>query len=362
MRSHAPALPRIPRARVLIAITALAALIFPAAIRAGVTNPDISALGQVLGGYTDDAGSPDAEQPTLRLGEAEFIFDAYLNPFMKGWFTVSGGEDGFAIEEAYTTVVKGLPWGLNLKAGKYRLGFGKLNPAHPHAYPFIDSPRSLQSFFGEEGFNETGAQVSALLPTPGDWASTLYADVIEGKSFHEDRGDGTRLGAVGRWANDFLLGESGALETGLSGATGIDSVGRDSRAWLAGADVKAKFYLPSSSQLVVQGEAILKHSHLVADTATGAFPAEDRLGFYGFADYRYHTRWNGGLLFEQWDREGDASKVDRAFRVFAGYAVLEESALLRLAYEHFLPEGEDAVNTVSLQLLFSMGPHKAHQF
>jgi hypothetical protein len=341
----------------------LAALpLFPARpAQAGVANPDISALGQVLGGYTDDVASADAEEPALRLGEAEFVFDAYLNPFLKGWFTLSGGEDGVGLEEAYASVVKGLPWGLALKAGKYRLGFGKLNPSHPHAYPFIESPRSLQSLlFGEEGFNETGAQISALLPTPGDWASTLSADVIEGKAFHPGQ-DGTRLGWLGRWANDFLLGEQGALQTGISGATGIDSLGRGSRAFLAGADVKAKFYLGGASQLTLQAEGVLRHSHL-ADTAAGTFAAEDRSGFYGFCDYRWHTQWNGGFLYEQWQREGAADATDRAFRAFAGYAVLEESTLLRLAYERFLPDGGDPVNTVSLQLLFSMGPHKAHQF
>ncbi len=382
MRFHTPFLPRIPRARIpgrqpnnfpgaakavpfyvgILSILLALTLTLPTAIHAGVTNPDISAIGQVMGGYTDDTGSPDVDHPALHLGEAEFVYDAYLNPFIKGWFTLSGGEDGFAIEEAFASVVKGLPWGLNMKAGKYRLGFGKLNPSHPHAYSFISTPRGMASLLGPDGFNETGLQVSALLPTPGDWASTLSADVIEGKSFHEGRGNGARLGALGRWANDFLLGETGALETGFSGATGIDSVGPDTRAYLAGADVKAKFYLPSSSQLVLQAEGILKHSHLVTDTATGAFDAEDRMGFYGFADYRYHTQWNGGLLVEQWEREGETSKVDRAFRVFAGYAVLEESTLLRVAYEHFIPDGGDAVNTVSAQLLFSMGPHKAHQF
>ena len=331
-----------------------AAFMLAAPALAGVANPDLSAIGQVLGGYTDDAASADPEQPTLNLGEAEIVLDAYLNPFIKGWFTLSGGEDGIGVEEAFASVVKGLPWGLALKAGKYRLGFGKINPVHPHALPFISSPRSAQSLlFGPEGFNETGAQVSALLPTPGDWASMLSADVIEGKAFHEGQ-QGTRLGWLGRWANDFLLGERGALETGISGATGVDSLGRESRAWLAGADLKTKFYLEGASQLTVQAEYILKHSHTP--------DPEDRGGFYGFFDYRYHTQWSGGLLYEQWQPEGAADETDRAFRAFIGYAVLEESTLLRLAYEHFLPATGDAVNTASLQLLFSMGPHKAHQF
>lgn len=338
--------------RALGAALCAACLIRPAA--AGVTNPDLSALGQVLGGWTDDPASADKDEATLKLGEAEFIIDAALNPYLKGWFTLSGGPDGIGIEEAYASMVQGLPWGLGIKAGKYRLPFGKLNPTHPHALPFIDPPRSASSFlFGEEGFNETALEVSDLLPTPGDWASTLTAAVTDGGSFHEGQ-SGTRLGWMGRWANDFLLGERGALETGLSGATGIDSLGPDTRAYLAGADVKAKFYPESASQLTLQAEGFFKRAH-----PGGA--AEDRSGFYAFGDYRYHTRWNGGLLYEQWEREGGGA-VDRGARAFLGFAVLEESSLLRLAYERFFPEGGDAFDAVTLQLLFSMGPHKAHQF
>ena len=330
-----------------------ACLFRPAA--AGVTNPDISALGQVLGGWTDDPASPDRVEPALRLGEAEFVLDAPLNPYLKGWFTLSGGPEGIGIEEAWASVCNGLPWGLALKAGKYRLPFGKINPAHPHALPFIDPPRSAQSLlFGEEGFNETAVEASDLLPTPGDWASTLYADVIEGRAFHEGQA-GARLGYLARWANDFLLGERGALETGLSAATGVDSLGPDTRTWLAGADAKAKFYLEGASQLTLQAEGFFQRSHPQGSP-------EDRAGFYAFGDYRYHTRWNAGLFYEQWQRAGDPDRVDRAARAFAGYAVLEESTLLRLAYERLLPDGEDAYATVTLQLLFSMGPHKAHKF
>jgi len=42
--------------------------------------------------------------------------------------------------------------------------------------------------------------------------------------------------------------------------------------------------------------------------------------------------------------------------------VLEESTIVRLAYEYFMPEAATASNTVELQFLYSMGPHKAHLF
>jgi hypothetical protein len=106
--------------------------LFTPPLTAGVANPDISAIGQVRGGITDDPGSVDKDEPTLALGESEFIVNAALNPYLKGFFTLAAGEEGVGVEEAYATLLRGLPWGLGLKAGKYRLGLGKLNPFHPH--------------------------------------------------------------------------------------------------------------------------------------------------------------------------------------------------------------------------------------
>ncbi len=54
--------------------------------------------------------------------------------------------------------------------------------------------------------------------------------------------------------------------------------------------------------------------------------------------------------------------IDHAIKPFVGFAVLEESTVLRASYEYFFSENSQKTNTVELQLLFSMGPHKAHQF
>jgi hypothetical protein len=338
----------------------------PSTADAGVVNPDISAIGQVRAQVTGDPASTDKNRPVLALGESELILDAPLNPYFRGAFTLAAGEEGFGVEEAYTSMVKGLPWGLGLKAGKYRLGFGKLNAVHPHAYPFLDAPRAWTSLMpgGEEGFNETAFQISELLPMPGDWASTLSVDAIQGISFHP--GDNrNRMGWLGRWSHSFLIGDATAFEAGVSGATGWDELDAKARGALVGVDLKAKFYLPGSSQLTLQGEAVFRRSHEV-DTLSAAVTDENRSGGYVFADYRFHTRYNAGVLAEQWKRAlsegGMPGSTDRALKVFAGYAVLEESTLLRVAFERYLPDDGPAVNTVSAQLLFSMGPHKAHQF
>lgn len=324
---------------------------------AGVVNPDISAIGQLHLNYTDDAAAPTHDDPDLTLGESEVVFDAALNPYSKGLFVFSYADGGVDVEEAYITFVKGLPWGLNAKAGKYRLGFGKINPMHPHAYSFIETPRVMDPGVarllpGDESFNEVAAQISDLLPTPGDWASILSFDVIRGAGFHPDStADVTKLGWLARWSNSFLLGDQSAMELGVSATQGTNDVTRDTKTLVLGADAKAKLYSTSTDNLLLQGEVIDK----LSDDDT-------RFGFYGLADYRFAIRWNAGLIYDQYENPVNASLTDRALKVFAGFSVLEESTLFRFSYEFFKPEEAKGVDTFAAQLLFSMGPHKAHQF
>ncbi|MCK7516793.1 MAG: hypothetical protein MZV64_03260 [Ignavibacteriales bacterium] len=61
--------------------------------------------------------------------------------------------------------LRGLPLDMQIKAGKYLVGFGKLNTIHPHAWHFIERPLFHQIFFGGEGFNDIGVNFSFILPT-----------------------------------------------------------------------------------------------------------------------------------------------------------------------------------------------------
>jgi hypothetical protein len=41
--------------------------------RAGVTNPDISVIGQPFMSWTDDASDPTTKRPVFDVGEPEFV-------------------------------------------------------------------------------------------------------------------------------------------------------------------------------------------------------------------------------------------------------------------------------------------------
>ncbi len=327
---------------------------------AGVVNPDISVIGQVVYKYHDDKAAEGARKPTLDLGETELVFDSYLNPYAKGTFVFTVGEDGLGTEEAYLDVIKGLPDGLALRGGKYRLGFGKLNPVHPHAYPFIDAPRVMAAMLpGEDGFDDIGTRASYYLPV--SWASELSADALKGAVFHPDE-TAPAAGWLSHWSNSLMLGEATPLDIGVSAAQGTNNVRWGTKTTVYGADIKTKVPFSSLTNLTLQGEYFYNNSSVVVDTTTGDTSHMGRQGFYAFADLRFKQRWNAGAIYDQYNPVENKNLTYRAIKGFAGYSLLEETTMLRLTYERFKPENSPAVHTVMFQVLFSMGPHKAHQF
>jgi hypothetical protein len=330
----------------------------------GVTNPDISAIGQVIGKYTDDTASAFPKKPTLELGEVEIMLDAALNPYLTGAFVLSLGTKSIEIEEAYASVIRGLPLNLGLKAGKYRLGFGRLNPMHPHAYPFISTPRVMDPGIakllpGDESFNDVAVQASTLIPVAGSYAISISADLLQGDSFHPDTVT-ANFGGLARLVNSFVVADVAPSEIGFSLTQGTNDPRQGTKTLVAGADVKTKLTLSPIVNAIVQGEVLYKNTG--HKDSLGVFTTESRMGFYAFADFRFQAHYNAGILYEQYQSPLNAAQTDRGIKPFVGFAVLEESTIVRLAYEYFMPPAAKASNTVELQFLYSMGPHKAHLF
>ncbi len=367
--------PMLGAAGLLLAIAA-------GAPRAGVVNPDISVIGQPVFSLTDDSASPDRNRPRLDIGETEFVFDSYLNPYAKGSFTLSLGEEGMSLEEGYFTLVRGLPIGLNLKGGKYRAGFGKLNPAHPHVYPFGERFGVLAAYLpGEEAFNETGISISKQIPLIGDASLTATVDYLQGDSFRIERepsespddpiatgvgdgGDQTRPAMLARLSGFTMLGDQSALELGLSAVHGTNNVAARARTIVIGADAKAKLWRSANAYLVIQGE-VLRLDREEASWSREAGYAKDAvrpIGGYVFADYNWARRYNAGVSYEHFQEPTPAESADQAIAAFAGYALMEETLVLRLVLNRFIPEVGDATNALRLHVVYSMGPHKAHQF
>ena len=254
---------------------ALVLLLAPVSVAfAGVVNPDISVIGQPFVTWTDDGNSFSRDRFRFDAGETEIVFDSALNPYARGFFALSFASGEAAVEEGYFSLLRGLPGDITLKGGKYRVGFGKLNPAHPHAYPFAERFGVLAAYLpGDESFDETGLDASWRVPLPGTIAVTLSGDVLQGDSFRSARrptqapndplalapenGDGAlepRAAWVGRLSAFVPAGDRSGVELGFSATEGTRNVAAKARHRVLGGDAKAKFWTGANAYLLVQGE------------------------------------------------------------------------------------------------------------
>lgn len=356
---------------------------------AGVTNPNISVIGQPFIQWNDDPTSPGYHRATLDPGEVEAVFDAYLNPYAFGSFTLALGEEGMELEEGYFQLLRGLPLGLALKGGQYRVGFGKLNPIHPHAYPFAERWRVMANYLpGEESYDETGMSLSERIPMPGDFSLVATGDWLQGDTFRierepsgasndpiytdEDLSEDTRPAFVGRVDGFTQIGEQSGLEVGLSATQGTNNVAADTKTTILGADVKAKLWDSPNSYLVLQGELLRQQMDSAEWDSTSASYTTSEVtsnGGYAYVDYNFKVRYNLGGGYERYRQPIPDGPWDYAFKAWAGFSLMEETTVFRLDWDYYQPgtppggsETPAAVNTVTLRVIFSMGPHKAHQF
>jgi len=382
-----------------------------------MVQPDISAIGDFrafTGNWKNLDGSKTSRNGNLNLSfqELELAVAGYLNPYAKGWVTVSSPGEGFEIEEAYATIFKGLPFKSELKAGKFLVDFGKLNSNHVHAYPFIDRPLAHRVLLGGDGFKDQGINWNFLLPT-GFYSKVsfniLKGDIFGASDTPEDTLDGRNTKQPilsGRWNVFIPIGEKGDIDIGLSGlhgrykgkgayGTGNDTVGyHNLNATMIGLDAKYKIRWNDYTSMIIQGEFISNHR----DQFTGTFDKITNFGAFGFVDYRFRKRYNIGFMIDRapgiydnteddYDQNipqdesntpraaFDSKNYTMAYTVFTGFSLLEETTLIRLMgqyIDYHIMDSSKLVDpsdthresqfTIVLQLIWSLGPHKAHEF
>lgn len=351
---------------------------------AGVANPDISVIGQPFMQLTSDPDDPDRDRVRLDPGEIEIVFDAALNPYARGTFILAVGKEGLELEEGFFALTQGLPGRLALKGGQYRVGFGKMNPMHPHALPFAERFRLLANYLpGEDALTEPGISLSELVPLPGDRALTVAADWLQGDGFRlerepsadpadplndpdgpGDRADETRSAVAARGSTFTLLGEQSGLDLGLSVTHGTNNVAAGARTTVLGADAKAKLWTSPESYLLLQGEVLQLWQDQAAWAPESGYTTREvsPLGGYVYADYAINRRYDVGGGYEHYGAPAAGEPAEQAVKLFAGLSLLEESTFFTFDWDHFMPDHGAAIDTFTLRAIFSMGPHKAHQF
>ena len=362
-------------------------------------NPDISLIG-MFDTYTNFIkDTPEYGKLNFDIPSFELFIDGYLNPYARATANIAFEEGEFSAEEIYAQILRGLPLDIQIKAGKYLLGFGKLNTVHPHAWPFIDRPLWQQMYFSDEGFNDIGLDVNFILPTE-DFYSSLDLGVYTGNSMalntageetDPEEVRGNSLIFVGRLGSFFSLNDFNNLDVGLSGSYGNyaqssfyirDSIGFPNQMlkyFYGGLDFKFKYKPDSYTSLVIQGEAILNHRDVIRGTDTD--PVIETISTYGafiYFDYQFFKQFSVGAKYDftygvigddysATTLSNDDLNTTSGIEGWIGFYPVEETLAFRLSTQYLFfnlddDMTKDGETTITLQMVFSLGPHKAHQF
>jgi hypothetical protein len=349
----------------------------PAAAK--VLNPDISVIGDFIGVAGHGA---NRKIPALEMHESELGFQEVIDPYARADFFISFGEHGVDLEEGFLTFTA-LPAGLQLKVGKMRAAFGKVNTLHNHVLPWADRPLVNQNLVGgEDGINDAGLSLSRILPAPKGIFLEGVAQVYRGDSTNVFQADKrTDIAAIGRLHAYHDFSESTNIDLGGSYARGHSPFG-DGTNQLYGADLTVR-WKPLRRAIY---HSFVGRSELVWARTTVTLPSLEfpravttkPFGYYVSGDYQFGRRWFFGGRFDRSQRGAclptnpDTTPCttpipsttllqDTGGSLVLTYWPSEFSQIRGQLRRTRYGEGLTA-NELIFQFMFSMGAHGAHPF
>jgi hypothetical protein len=351
----------------------------------------------------------------INFNYLELAFNASVDPYFDFFGVVTFAPDGFDVEEAYVDT-RQLPFGFQLRIGKFLSAFGRLNGMHQHVWDFYDQPLVYEAFMGTEGFKNPGARVSWTAPV--DFLLQLNFEVFQGVS-DESRTfnavgyklispDGTTAILstapfvpalyVGSLKTSFDFGKhvflfGASVMYGHSTQTRIEGKDTDMAfsapgTVLYGGELTYKYLISSYRSVTWQSEYLgLVSSGDLALASDWDIHHESRRqgGFYTQLIWRFDNpgRWRVGERFDlltqnsvskdgvAWSfptADGVKQPLDNMLQRYT--TMLEfsptEFSRFRLQYAYdrsrFLDGAQKPIHEVLLQMNIAIGPHGAHSF
>jgi len=336
-----------------------------ASAAAKALNPDISVIGDFIGAAGGNTAPPLATLqpfPSLQMHESEIGMQAIIDPYARGDFFFSFGEQGVNLEEGYITFTA-LPAGFVAKVGKMRSVFGKVNMMHNHVLPWVDRPLVTTNLVGgEDGIDDAGFSLERILPAPKGIFLETTGQVFRGDSsdvFQQvQRSDVSTVEHLRAYRD---ITESTNLDLGFSYARGHNNgtvaLPGDFVTQLYGADATVRWKPLRRSiyhSFVGRSEIIWSRRQQL--------PTEQRaFGFYASGDYQFGRRWFTGARYDWSDRSRFANLTDKGFAATLTYWPSEFSQVRGEYHFTHYAENRDS-NELLMQLIFSLGAHGAHPF
>ena len=328
---------------------------------AKVLNPDIAVIGDFLGAAGNSAGHGT---PVLEMHESEAAFQAILDPYARADFFLSFGEQGVTLEEGYITF-PALPGGVQMRVGKMRAAFGKVNTLHNHVLPWADRPLVTQNLVGgEDGIDDAGLSLTRSFAGPGQIFLEGTAQLFRGDSDELFRSYKRRdLSTVEHLRGYRDITESTNLDLGFSYSRGHSAFGPDVINQLYGIDATFR-YKPLRRSIY---RSFIGRSEFIWSRIDRPGQRVVPFGYYVSGDYQFARRWFLGGRFDRSDRPETeslnrfAQLQDTGGSIILTYWPSEFSQirgqLRRTSYGERL-----TANEFLFQFQFSIGAHGAHPF
>jgi len=333
-------------------------------------NPDISVIGDFVGAAGGNSAPPLATLqpfPSLQMHESEVGFQAIIDPYARGDFFISFGEEGVNLEEGYITFTA-LPAGVVAKVGKMRSVFGKVNLMHNHVLPWIDRPIVNTNLVGgEDGIDDAGVSIERILPAPKGIFLEATGQVFRGDSadvFKASQKSDVSTVAHLRGYKDIT--ESTNLDIGLSYARGHNDAGTNSVTPLSSTDFLTQLYGVDATLRWKPLRRSIYHSFVgrsefIWSQRQQPLREQRAFGFYTSADYQLKRRWFLGGRYDWSDRSRFANVTDKGGSVVLTYWPSEFSQI-RGQYRFTNYAENIKANELLMQVIFSLGAHGAHPF
>lgn len=323
------------------------------------TNPNMSMIGDFRASYL----APAQRHLDAEFHEAELAVQSVVDPYARADFFLSVARDpasgtfGLDLEEGYLTTLD-LPAGLQLKAGKFRSSFGKINTIHPHALPFVDMPDVYVRYLGDEGLKDEGFSLSWLVPNPWDFYQELTFEATRGPDDNPSfvRSSVDRYLYVAHLKNFWDLTDNATFELGLSAAGGQND--SSFATVLGGIDLTYKWkplQFNTYQSFVLQAEAVVSSKRMSGIETVKSW------GMYALATYQIGKRWFLTGRFDYSNVPNNALFVERAYSGVLGWYATEFQKI-ELEYKETTSNMLPTMHQAWIRSVFVIGAHGAHAY
>ncbi|MCS0270881.1 hypothetical protein, partial [Vibrio alginolyticus] len=358
-----------------------------------LSNPQI---GVVVDGYYQDGQRHNSEREEgFGLGHTELNFSSNIDDKFYGALTAvleSHGDDTeLELEEAFIETLA-LPYGVNVRAGRFLSDFGYLNNQHMHTDSFVERPIAYRTFLGSHYYDD-GVRANIVLPT--DLYVKLGAEALSGSKMSSVE-DGSEVGVYTttlKLGSDFS--ESSSWQFGLSylrnengkvkefedhdhgheeehehdhhhgaAVTGANLYGADFVwKWAPDGNYKYSNFTLSAEYMLLDGVVDSKYKN-------DAESPDNLSAYYVSGVYRFNPSWSAGL------RYGEAESYDgHAHGDHMHFTELNDKEMdamiawdsshfgtIRAQYTRIDNQDSETDNVFTLQYVMTFGAHGAHAF